>query len=156
LARVSSINSSRRLSFFLNKIVLKELELHPVLIDVFKVQDIKEAKLDFSKIESVPSANYHLSHLGRDLELLSVEIAERGSHLKTDLLNPIGYESHRFNLMIAAGYKIEGYKVKFVPSSPKIKRADLLVNSSKGEFYIENKRANQDVSDFPRYKFFSI
>lgn len=140
---------------FSTKIILKEIMLHPLLTDVFAHQNKNEEKLDFSRIKPNSPADFHFAHLGRDLQLLQEEISKRGSHIKKDLLDSNAYESHRFNLIVAAGYKIEGYNIEFIPSSPEEKRADLFVSGAKGEFYIENKRANQNISDLPRYEFFS-
>ncbi|VVA44046.1 hypothetical protein CANDROIZ_40011 [Candidatus Roizmanbacteria bacterium] len=138
----------------LNKeITILELGLHPLLREIFRYQkELTNNKLNFDKIPAKTSSDFILSHLGRDLELLSNEIKERGKHIKKDLQNPVTYENHRFNLMVAAGYKLLGFSVQFVPSkSSKGKTPDLLIND---KYFIENKQRNQHESDKPRYEFF--
>ncbi len=137
---------------FSSEITKLELSLHPLHRDIFTWQDLSKGYLDFDKIPQKSASDFNLSHLGRDLELLSEEIKQRGSHIKHDLLDPVAYENHRFTLLVAAGYKKLGFTVEFVPaSSSKGKTPDLLVNDT---YFIECKQRNQQSSDDSRYRFF--
>ncbi len=134
-------------------IIELELALHPLYIEFFRYQKDYKSKLDFSRIPRLGSSDYILTHLGRDIGLLEQEIKDRGNKIKTDLLDPYHFEAHRFNLLIASGYKLLGYKVELVASSNKMRKPDIFVKKD-DEFYIESKQRNQTISDGDRYKFF--
>ncbi len=117
------------------EIVINELGLHPLLSEVFRYQkDTTINNLDFDRITPASGSDFIFQHLGRDLSLLKEEIEARGKQIQKDLKSPFSYENHRFNLMVAAGYKLLGFKVEFVPSqSSTIKTPDLLVDD---KYYI--------------------
>jgi hypothetical protein len=150
-----NIHSNVHNNSFSSNLILHEISLHPLIADVFIDQNFENEQIDFNLIKPNSPSDFNLTHLGRDLDLLKTEINERGLLIKKDLLKPEEYESHRFTLMVAAGYKIEGYKVLFVPTSSEVKRADLLVSNNTVNFYIENKRINQQASDQQRYEYFA-
>jgi hypothetical protein len=137
---------------FNKEITELELSLHPLLKEVFRYQSGYEGALDFDKIPDLGPADFIFSHLGRDLELLKNEINSHGNKIKEDLKEPDQYESHRFNILVAAGYKLLGYKVEFIATG-KDKRPDLLVENET-KLLIESKQRNQSISDKDRYRFF--
>jgi hypothetical protein len=137
---------------FAKEITELELSLHPILREVFRYQSGYDGILDFDKIPNLGPTDFILSHLGRDLELLKDEICARGNKIKDDLKEPDQFESHRFNVLVAAGYKLLGYRVEFIPTG-KDKRPDLLVED-KIKLLIESKQRNQSISDKDRYSFF--
>lgn len=139
---------------FNKEITELELSLHPLLEEVFRYQSGYEGLLDFDKIPDLGPADFIFSHLGRDLELLKNEISSRGNKIKDDLKEPDQFESHRFNVLVAAGFKLLGYKVNFIPTG-KEKRPDLLVEN-KTKLLIESKQRNQSISDKDRYSFFGV
>lgn len=137
----------------LNKeVVLLELGLHPLVKEIIKYQDLSSSDIDYSKIPNKSLGHIDIQYLGRDLELMDKEIKERGGRLIKDLKQPSGYDNHRFNLLVATGYKQLGYDVQFVPSSSKNgKTPDLHISKNGNSFYIECKQRDQFASDKNRF-----
>lgn len=132
-----------------------EIQLHPLLKEVFRHQDLSFDTLDFTRIPQKCLADIMLTYLGRDLELLCKEIKQRGNKIKKSLQDAIKYEGHRFTLLVAAGYKLLNYKIEFIPSSSrKGKTADLkVVDMQDRKYLIECKQRNQRLSDRQRITF---
>lgn len=140
-----------------SKQIEAELKMHPLMYMLANY--LGDSKLvDLNKPFSETDGMYQvLLHLGRDIELLSFEISQRGSKLKLDLLKPNEFNSHRFMLLIAAGYKILGYKVEFIPQKQGHKMPDIHVwKSEKQDFVIECKQRDQNKADFERYLFTAV
>lgn len=148
------IRSKHPKGSFAQEILKLELDLHPLLKEVFRWQGSYSNKLDFNKIPIGGASDFIFSHLGRDLDLLKEEIKERGGNVKRDLLSPEKYEGNRFVLLVATGYKLLGYEVKILAIDPRNKTPDLLVKKNQQEYLIECKQRNQEVSDKEEYLFF--
>ncbi len=139
----------------LNKeIVELEIKLHPLVMDVIRPQATDAKKIKWDDVKKSVVANYEIMHLGRDLSLLESEIKARGDKIRVDLINPLRYENHRFNIFVASGYKLLGYEVTFVPSSSKKgKTPDLYVTKRNKSFYIECKQRDQRMADVKRFTY---
>lgn len=126
-----------------------ELNLHPLIKDIAPHLDINKDEVDLDKISNNPTFNI-LNLLGRDIYLLKDEIMARGKRFINDLQKANEYESQRFTLLIAAGYKLLGYKVEFLPTNDN-KTADLHVWNEVADYIVECKMRNQSQSDKDRY-----
>jgi hypothetical protein len=149
------IRSKHPKGSFAQEILELELNLHPLQKEIFRWQGPSYAgDLDFSKIPLGGASDFIFSHLGRDLELLKEEIKMRGHSIKRDLLIAENYEGNRFVLLVAAGYKLLGYEVEFLPMDPHFKTPDLLVKMDQQKYLIECKQRNQEIADKDEYLFF--
>lgn len=129
--------------------IRRELELHPLIYTLINyVGDAKSINFDRLPDDGTYQV---LLHLGRDLELLAKEIRQRGTKIKDALLRPNEFNSYRFMLLVAAGYKMLGYKVEILPEKSH-KTADLAVYKSPNQDYlVECKQRNQNMADCERY-----
>lgn len=139
---------------YAQEILKLELGMHPLQKEVFRYQGTYANGLDFGKIPVGGASDFIISHLGRDLDLLKNEISARGDKIRNDLLIPENFESTRFVLLVAAGYKLLGYEVEFLPIGRGAKTPDLLVKRNQREYLIECKQRNQDAADKNDYLFF--
>ncbi len=127
-----------------------DLDLHPLIYDIANYQDISSSHVDLRRIPQ-DSTYRLLCHLGRDIDLLHNELGERGNKLKHSLCQQKEFNSHRFTLLVAAGFKLLNYKIEFLPEVKGKNTADLKVTYGSREYFVECKQRNQDVADRERY-----
>lgn len=134
--------------------VFVDYDVHPLLTHLFKwwlmVPEMNEVSI---AVPNNTDSSFIICHLGRDLELLVNEISKRGNQIRDELRVPSKYDSLRYTLLIAAGYKLNGFEVEILGRSKK-KIPDLFVKKSEHQFYIECKRRNQKEADRKIYSIF--
>lgn len=119
--------------------------LHPLLRDIYSVQNRDSKKIDFSKITYTNSPQ--LYYLGRDLNLLKEEITKTGKKFQ-DLKDRQKYYSSRFELSIAAAYKFLGFDIEFASKNTNL--PDIHATKDQYEFYIECKRKNTENTEIEK------
>lgn len=143
-------------------IPLLELKLHPIIKDVLRTFKPGQEKFDQNILPSHSKADAELMLLGRDLHLLHDELLENPdvyAEYQRELSNPQLYRARRFELMIAAGYKIQGYSIHFVAreSDKNKKTYEFSATLPSGKsVQVECKQRNQALVDSAAVNYLSL
>lgn len=143
-------------------IPILELKLHPIIKDLLKTFKIEQTKFDESILPSHSKADAELMLLGRDLYVLHDDLLENPNvyaEYQRELTNPLLYRARRFELMVAAGYKVQGYVVHFLTreSDRKKKTYEFNATSPTGKnIQVECKQRNQALVDSIAINYLSL
>jgi len=134
-------------------IIILELKLHPIIKDVLRIFKPGQELFDQSQFPDHCKADAELILLGRDLHVLHDDLLENPdvyAEYQRELANPQSYRARRFELMVAAGYKIQGYAIHFIArESDKSKKTyEFEATSPSGKnIQVECKQRNQALVD---------
>jgi hypothetical protein len=144
------------------EIPIVELKLHPIIKDVLRVFKPKQELFDQSLLPDHCKADSELMLLGRDLHILRNELLENPeifAEYQRELVNPLSYRARRFELMVAAGYKIQGYAIHFLAreSAKSKKTYEFSANTPTGvNIQVECKQRNQALVDSVAVNYLSL
>jgi hypothetical protein len=134
-------------------IPILELKLHPIIKDVLRTFQPGQEKFDQNILPNQCKADAELMLLGRDLYILHDELLENPNvyaEYQRELANPQSYRARRFELMVAAGYKIQGYAIRFLARESDVskKTYEFSATSPAGKsIQVECKQRNQALTD---------
>ncbi len=143
-------------------IPLLELKLHPIIKDVLRTFKPGQEKFDQNLLPSHDKADAELMLLGRDLHLLHGELLENPdvyAEYQRELSNPQLYRARRFELMVAAGYKIQGYSIHFIARESDISKKTYEFSAtlpSGKSVQVECKQRNQALADSTAINYLSL
>jgi len=143
------------------EIPILELKLHPIIKDVLRMFQPGQDKFDQNMLPNRCKADSELMLLGRDLGILHDELLENPdiyAEYQRELSNPQSYRARRFELMVAAGYKLQGYVIHFVAreSGGSKKTYEFSATSPDGRnIQVECKQRNQALIDSIAVNFLS-
>ncbi|MCK9212831.1 MAG: hypothetical protein M0P61_18550 [Ignavibacteriaceae bacterium] len=137
-----------------------EKHTHPLIRDVLSHLKLDQEKTDISLLPNKCKAHLELMLLDRDIRLLSEELSQNQKvffDYKNGLSNSNSFDQIRFELFVAANFKLNGFEVFFIPrkSKDKIKTHEFNVsgNGIPDHFQVECKQRYQREPDYQREKF---
>lgn len=135
-----------------------EKKTHPLVRDVLSHFKLDDQNVDLNRLTDKCKAELEINLLGRDLNLLWEELKTNENILKEyqrELSTTSSYDSRRFELFVAAAFKLQGFSVTFIErrALQGEKTPEFIVQKKQLKFNVECKQRYQREPDSKREKF---
>lgn len=136
-----------------------EKHTHPLIREIIGQLTISENIVDLSLLNTECKAYLDLILLDRDLGLLLTEIEQNDqifNDYKNGLTDENSFDQRRFEIFVAANFKLNEFNVKFIPTQSKnsLKTYEFDVTKEDSvSFEVECKQRYQRAPDYEREKF---
>src|SRR3990167_5056876 len=135
-----------------------EKKTHPIIRDILSHFTIEDKIVDLSRLTNKCKAELEINLLGRDLDLLWKELnANRNifDEYVRELKITDSYDQRRFELFVAANFKLQGFSVCFIERNAREERHTPEFTAKKDKFSleVECKQRFQRNPDLEREKF---
>lgn len=135
-----------------------EKKTHPIIRDILSHFKIEDKAVNLDRLVNNCKAELEINLLGRDLNLLWDELRVNENIYKEyvrELMVANSYDQRRFELFVAANFKLQGFQINFIERKSKEERQTPEFTASRGKFSldVECKQRFQRKPDFEREKF---